>query len=143
MRGVIRNAAKAAFTLCLCLVVTSGQCVPAGSGEPVVVMTAGASPLSTDQIAQLYLGRSNALKALDPPETNTLRDEFFRKATERDAAQIKAIWSRIIFTGQGQPPKQLAGTAAVKRANAGDPQMVGYIDKSDDDATVKIVLSLH
>jgi hypothetical protein len=115
---------------------------PAMAGEIVVVMGASAAPLSKDQVADVYLGRNNALKPLDLPEDNELRNAFYRKATDRDAAQVKAIWSRIIFTGQGQPPKVLADAAAVKKAVAADPKMVGYIDKSDVDASVKIVLLL-
>jgi hypothetical protein len=115
---------------------------PAMAGEIVVVMGVSAAPLSKDQVADVYLGRNNALKPLDLPEDNELRNAFYRKATDRDAAQVKAIWSRVIFTGQGQPPKELANAAAVKKAVAADPKMVGYIDKSDVDASVKIVLLL-
>jgi hypothetical protein len=106
-------------------------------------MAAGAAPLTKDQVAQVYLGRSNTLKPLDLPDSNALRDEFYKRVTDRDAAQVKAVWSRIIFTGQGQPPKEVPDAAAVKRAVAGDTKMIGYIDKSDVDASVKIVLSLH
>jgi hypothetical protein len=113
------------------------------AGEVVVVMGPSATPLSKDQLADIYLGRNTSLKPLDLPESSELRDAFYKKATDRDAAQVKAVWSRIIFTGQGQPPKELPDAAAVKKAVAGDPKMVGYIDKSDLDATVKVVLSLH
>jgi hypothetical protein len=116
---------------------------PAISGEVVVVMGAGAASLTKDRLADIYLGRSTALKPLDLPESNELRDAFYKKTTDRDAAQVKAIWSRIIFTGQGQPPKELADAAAVKKAVAADPKLVGYIDVSDVDPTVKVVLSLR
>jgi hypothetical protein len=116
---------------------------PALAGELVVVMSANAAPVTKEYIADVYLGRSNALKPLDLPESNELRDAFYRKVTDRDAAQIKAVWSRIIFTGQGHPPKELPDPAAVKKAVASDPKMVGYIDNSDVDASVKVVLSLH
>jgi ABC-type phosphate transport system substrate-binding protein len=116
---------------------------PAMAGEVVVVMGAAASPVSKDQLADIYLGRSTALKPLDLPESNELRDTFYRKVTDRDASQVKAVWSRLIFTGQGQPPKELADASAVKKAVAADPKLVGYIDKSDVDASVKVVLSLH
>jgi hypothetical protein len=48
-----------------------------------------------------------------------------------------------VFTGQGQPPKEVADPASVKKAVAADPKTVGYIDKSDVDASVKVVLSLN
>jgi hypothetical protein len=117
---------------------------PVTAAEIVVVMGASAAVTPTrDQLADIYLGRSNALKPLDLPESNELRDAFYKKATDRDAAQVKAVWSRLIFTGQGQPPKELPDAAAIKKAVAADPRMVGYIDRSDVDASVKIVLSLH
>jgi hypothetical protein len=130
-------------SLCLSFALGLMLAGPALSGEIVVVMGLSAAPITKDQLADAYLGRSNTLKPLDLPESNGLRDQFYKKATDRDAAQVKALWSRIIFTGKGQPPKELPDAAAVKKAVAGDPRMVGYIDKSDADASVKVVLSLH
>jgi hypothetical protein len=137
MRTRITSALRLSLALGLLLA------APAMAAEIVVVMGASAAPLSKDQLADIYLGRSTTLKPLDLPESNQLRDAFYNKATDRDAAQIKAVWSRIIFTGQGKPPKELPDAAAVKKAVAADPKMVGYIDKSDLDATVKVVLSLR
>jgi len=77
------------------------------------------------------------------PESNPVREAFYKKATDRDRAQIKAVWSRLAFTGQGQPPKELADAEAVKKAVAADPKAVGYIDKADVDASVKVVLVLN
>jgi hypothetical protein len=130
-------------SLRLSMVLALISAVPTMSGELVVVMGAGASSVSKEQLADIYLGRSTALKPLDLPESNELRDAFYRKITDRDASQVKAVWSRLIFTGQGQPPKELPDGAAVKKAVAADPKLVGYIDKSDVDASVKVVLSLH
>ena len=114
----------------------------AGELGVVVVMAPGAPALSKDQIASIYLGRNNELKPLDLPDSNPTRESFYKKATDRDANQVKAVWSRIIFTGQGQPPKEVPDAAAVKKAVAADPKAVGYIAKSDVDASVKVVLSL-
>jgi hypothetical protein len=130
-------------SLCLSLALGLMLAGPALAGELVVVMGPGAGPITKDQLADVYLGRSNTLKPLDLPESNGLRDQFYKRVTDRDAAQVKALWSRIIFTGQGQPPKELPDAAAVKKAVAADPRMVGYMDKSDADASVKVVLSLH
>jgi hypothetical protein len=114
----------------------------ASAGDVVVVMAAGATPPTKDQIANVYLGRSTELKPLDLPESNAARQYFYKKATDRDAAQVKAVWSRITFTGQGKPPKELADAAAVKKAVAADPKAIGYILKSDVDSTVKVILTL-
>jgi len=114
----------------------------AAHADVVVVMAPGSAPLTKDQVAAVYLGRSTELKPVDLPPGAPGREAFYKKATDRDEAQIKAAWSRIIFTGKGQPPKELPDAAAVKKAVAADPKAVGYIDKSAVDGTVKVVLSL-
>jgi hypothetical protein len=115
----------------------------ARAGDLVVIMAPGAPPLSKDQVANVYLGRRNDLKPLDLPASAAERDVFYKKATARDAAQIKAVWARLMFTGRGQPPKELPDEAAIKKAVAGDPKAVGYIDKANVDSTVKVVLELN
>src|ERR1700734_3844467 len=90
----------------------------ARADEIVVVMGAGAPELTKDQVAGIYLGRNNNLNPMDLPESSPLRQAFYKKAPDRDPPQIKAVWSRLVFTGQGQPPKELADAAAVKKAVA-------------------------
>jgi len=102
----------------------------------------GAAAMSKEQIADVYLGKSQAATPLDQPESAPIRAEFYTKATSRDLAQVKATWSRLTFSGKGQPPKELPDAAAVKKAVAADPKAIGYIDKSAVDASVKVLLSL-
>jgi len=112
------------------------------AAQVAVVMSPSASALSKDQLANIYLGRTFDLKPVDLPEGNATRDQFYKKATDRDPAQVKAVWSRIIFTGKGQAPAVAADAAAVKKAVAADPKGIGYIDKAAVDGSVKVVLTL-
>jgi ABC-type phosphate transport system substrate-binding protein len=109
----------------------------------VVIVNPAAKPISKEQIADLYLGRSGGLTPVDQPAGSAIYAEFYKKATGRDIAQVKALWSRILFTGRGLPPKQLADSAAVKQAVAANPNAVGYIEKSAVDASVKVALPLN
>jgi hypothetical protein len=109
----------------------------------VAIMAPVAAPMTKDQVAGVFLGRSTELKPVDLPESSVTREIFYQKATGRDAAQVRAVWARLIFTGRGKLPKELPDAAAVKKAVAADPNVVGYIDKADVDATVKVVLSLY
>jgi hypothetical protein len=113
------------------------------AGELVVIVNSGAEGISRDQIADLYLGRSSGLTPIDQPANSPIYAEFYKKATGRDVAQVKAIWSKIIFTGRGLPPKQMADSVAVKKAVAANPKAIGYIDKSAVDASVKVALTLN
>jgi hypothetical protein len=111
--------------------------------EIVVIVNPAAGPIGKEQIADLYLARGSGWTPIDQSAESPIYVEFYKKATGRDIAQIKAIWSRILFTGRGLPPKQLASSAAVKKAVAADPRAVGYIEKSAVDASVKVALALN
>ena len=69
-----------------------------------------------------------------------LRNEFYAKVAAKSPPLLKAHWTKMIFTGRGHPPKEVANSAAVRRMVADNPALIGYIDKADLDASVKAVL---
>jgi len=116
----------------------------AGAADPeVVVITNLAAPaLTKEQVADLFLGKTQSMKPLDQPNAAAVKTAFYRKVSGRDLSQVKAAWARLIFTGRGAPPRELADAAAVKKAIAADPKAIGYVEKSEVDASVKVVLDL-
>ena len=108
----------------------------------VVIANPAVGPLTKDQVADLFLGKSQAFTPIDQAEGSANYADFYKKASGRDIAQVKATWSRIVFSGKGQAPKQVPDSAAVKKAVAADPKAVGYIEKSAVDGSVKVVLGL-
>jgi ABC-type phosphate transport system substrate-binding protein len=132
------------MTLRLSLVATLALVATcAGAADLVVIANpAAATPLTKDQVADLYLGKSQSLAPVDQPEGSAIYADFYRKATGRDVAQVKATWARLVFSGKAQAPRQLPDSAAVKKAVAADPKAVGYIEKAALDSSVKAVLSL-
>lgn len=131
---------RAAAFIALTLAIISAASVHAD--EIVVIVSPASPPISKAQLAEIYLGRSGERTPIDQEAGSGIYIDFYKKATGRDMAQIRAIWSRVLFTGRGLPPKQLPDSAAVKKAVAADPKAVGYIEKSAVDATVKVVLPL-
>lgn len=107
-----------------------------------------AASMSADQVAQVFLGRSTSFPAggtaapVDQKEGTALRDEFYTKVADKNPGQVKAFWAKQMFSGKGQPPKELASSADVKKAVAADPSAIGYIEKGALDTTVKSVLSM-
>lgn len=124
-----------ALGLCLGLIGTANAGL-------VVVGHPSAAPLTKEQVADIYLGKNLAAAPVDLPDAAPLRAEFYSKVTGRDASQVKATWSRITFSGKGQPPKELPDAAAVKKAVAADPKAIGYINKEAADASVKVLLAI-
>lgn len=109
--------------------------------EVVVIVNpkAAEAALSKDQVAQFFLGKSSAMTPIDQPEDAPVRGEFYKKVTDKDASQAKALWSKLVFTGKATMPKEVANSAAVKSAVAANPKAIGYIEKSAVDASVKVV----
>jgi hypothetical protein len=76
---------------------------------------------------------------IDQAEDSAARAEFYAKVADKSAAQMKAYWSKIIFTGRGQPPTEVANGAEMKRRIAENPDAMGYIDEKLLDDTVRVV----
>jgi ABC-type phosphate transport system substrate-binding protein len=132
-------------SLLLRLVLATGLAAAslANADEMVVVMRIGSASLSKDQVANIYLGRDKGFRPVDLPEASPLREAFYKKATDRDLAQIRSVWARLTFTGENRPPHEVPDDAAVKKAVAAEPKAIGYISKASVDNTVQVVLELH
>jgi len=121
------------------------------SAELVVIVNPknALSALTSEQVANIYLGKTNAfpdgssLAAADLSEGAPHRDEFYATVTDRTAPQVKAVRARLIFTGKGTPPREFGTAADVKHYVASNPSAVGYIEKSALDSTVKAVLTVQ
>ncbi|MEH0165339.1 hypothetical protein ABT392_10745 [Paucibacter sp. JuS9] len=107
-----------------------------------------AASMTADQVASIFLGKSSTLPngataaAVDQAESAAVREHFYSKVTGKQAAQVKAAWSRIVFSGKGTPPKEMANSAEVKKFVAANPDAIGYIEKSAVDGSVKVVLTV-
>ena len=68
-----------------------------------------------------------------------MREKFYSQFTGKSPAQVKAHWTKIIFTGRGQPPRQVTGGAEVRRTVAENPAAIGYIDAKLVDSSVRVI----
>lgn len=115
----------------------------AAHAELVVIVNAksGASSMTADQVANVYLGKDTAFAPADLPESAE-RNEFYSKVAGKDSAQVKAIWARLVFTGKTQPPKEFASAADAVKFVGSNEKAIAYVDKSAIDASVKPVLTV-
>jgi len=80
---------------------------------------------------------------LDLPLGSPLRNEFYLRVASKTPALLKAHWSKMVFTGRGQPPAELLDSAAVRRRVAENPELIGYIDRAALDPSVRPVLMVR
>jgi ABC-type phosphate transport system substrate-binding protein len=111
----------------------------------VVSATSAVTTLSKNQLLDIYLGRANRYpngtqaSPLDQAEGSAQRDEFYSKLAGMTGNQIKAYWSKIIFTGRGQPPPTVSNDTEMKKRVRDNPAAIGYIDRAMVDDSVRIV----
>ena len=128
-----------------------GLCSSVCDAELVVIVSANSpvTALTENQVADLYLGRTRQLPGgglalpIDLADDAANRANFYRIVCGKSPAQLRAYWSKLIFTGGGQPPREVADVEEMKRLVAGGPNAIGYIDRGQLDPTVKAVLALH
>ncbi len=124
---------------------------PMASAELVVIVSARspAQGMSSDQVAAIFLGQAGRFPdgqevlALDQRIGSQERNQFYQQVTGKTPALLKAHWSKMVFTGRGQPPREAADSASVRRMVAENPSMIGYIERAALDPSVRPVLVLR
>ncbi len=131
-----------------CGALAASLLLPFSLGAEVLVVTAADNPtvtLSKNQISDVFLGKVTVLPdgtsviPVDQPESNPLRDEFYLKVANKSAAQAKALWAKLYFTGRGLPPREGRDSGDVKKILNSTHGAIGYIDQSALDSSVKVL----
>ena len=131
----------------LLLFLASVPCAGAAAEDvvPVVSAKSHVHGLNADQVADIFLGKTSRFPdgtqavPIDQSEDSPAREKFYAQFTGKSQAQLKAYWSKIIFTGRGQPPRQVSGSAEAKRLVTQNPNAIAYIDARLVDDTVRVV----
>lgn len=121
------------------------------SAAPEIVVVTSAhgaiASLSPQQAEQLYLGRVRHLADGTPVSLADLpagpvRDRFYERLTGKNPAQIRAYWSRMVFTGRALPPDEVADIDALRVRLANDPRLIGYMPAAAAGEELRILLRL-
>ncbi len=121
------------------------------AAEEIAVIVNPANPIANlekSDVARLFLGRAQnfpggAKAAVVTADDGTAtRAAFEKNVLGRSESQMKAYWSKQMFSGQGSPPPTVGDDAAVKAKVASDADAVSYIPASMVDDSVKVVFKL-
>jgi len=115
--------------------------------ETAVIVSNNNGNASMDQatISKIFLGKAksfpNGSEAIpvDQNEGSAVRENFNSVILDKSSSQLKAYWSRLIFTGKGTPPKESGGDADIVALVAANPNIIGYVDASAVTGDVKVV----
>lgn len=130
-----------ASLLCtLCLISTSVL------AEVVVVVGASnGNSLSGSDVSRIFLGKlkkfgdGSSVTPVNLASGSDVRAAFEKNALGKSSSQIKAYWSKQVFSGKGKPPKELGSDADVINFVSSNPGAIGYIDAGSVNDSVKVV----
>ena len=148
---VIRLVRRPGMILCtgiMGLAVTLGLTISVARADVVAVVSSKSpiTALTKNQIVDIFLGKRSLFPdgtsaiPIDQIEGSATRDAFYVRFAGMSPAQVKAFWSRIIFTGRGQPPRSVATSIETKNLLASNPNAIGYVEERLVDSSLRVVL---
>ncbi|MCY7295922.1 phosphate ABC transporter substrate-binding protein [Alteromonas sp. a30] len=110
----------------------------------VIVHPSNTSQLNTESIKRIFLGKDvlfpdGSKIAPMAMESGPIADEFNQKVLERNSSQLKAYWSKLVFTGKGVPPEYVTSDADMVKAVAGAANKIGFVNSASVDDSVKVI----
>lgn len=145
MRSILLSVGQVRYIVVVGLVLSLSAGVAVADVVAVVSAKNPVTTLSKHQVVDIFLGKANRFPdgrqavAIDQAEGSATRNEFYARFAGKSAAQLKAHWSKIIFTGRGRPPEEVSNDSSVKKFLSKNPNAIGYIDRKLVDDSVKVL----
>lgn len=120
----------------------------ASAWADLVVVTnarSGIDQMSREEVVFVFMGRWRQLPSgmrampVDLPTDSSERAEFYRQLVNKSPSEIKAYWSRLMFSGGARPPVASQNQEEQIRILSSTPGAIGYLERSAVDSRVKII----
>lgn len=119
---------------------------PALAGEAVLVVHRDnpISSLELTEVRSIFLGKKvfwddgNAIEVL-LQESGETHQNFSQNILGKSPRQLSMYWKRVLFSGEGLPPREVTGDEEMLETIAANTKAIGYIDNSVNDNRVKSV----
>lgn len=114
------------------------------AGNVIIVNPKNPNNVSAKEAKDLFIGKtksfadgSSAFPVLT--KSGKSREGFLADVVGKSDSQYKSYWASLVFTGKAQPPRELGSDTEVVNLVANNPNMIGVVDASKVDQTVKVV----
>jgi len=113
----------------------------------VIVNASNGNALADSEISRAFLGKlksygdGSGITPVNLKVGNDTRTAFEKNVLKKSSSQVKAYWSKLVFSGKGKPPKELGSDADVVNFVAGNPGAIGYVDAGSVNDKVKVIMT--
>ncbi|GAC35071.1 type 2 periplasmic-binding domain-containing protein [Paraglaciecola polaris] len=111
----------------------------------VIVHPSNSASIDAKSTQRIFLGKEKKFSTgkeaipINQAAGTASRNSFDNDTLGRNSAQVSAYWSKLVFTGKGIPPKEVADDAEVIAMVAANPDAIGYVDSGSVTASVKAI----
>ena len=111
----------------------------------VIVHPSNTAELTAKSVQRIFLGKEKKFSdgsetiPINHEPTSEVRADFDASFLRKSSSQVSAYWAKLVFTGKGVPPKEVANDAEVIDLVSKNPSAIGYIDDASLTDAVKQV----
>jgi hypothetical protein len=115
----------------------------------VVNPRSGVETMSRSEAINIFMGRFRQLPSgilaepIDQPDGSPEKRMFYRLLVNKDLSDIRAYWTRLVFSGKTRPPRQSDSSAEIGNWLADHVGAVAYMERGQVDHRARIVLELE
>lgn len=105
----------------------------------------GVEKMSKDEVINVYMGRNRKLSSgvtaqpLDLENPLTEKANFYNTMVNKELSEISSYWARLMFSGQGSPPRQVASAEQAVELVGRLKGAIAYVDRKKIDKRVRVV----
>ena len=130
-------------TLCLTTLATASF-----AEVSVIVHPSNSANVDATAIERIFLGKEKSFSTgtsavpVNLESSVAEREEFDTKVLDKSASQLKAYWSKLIFTGKGNQPSETSVSGMIETVSS-NPSAIGYVPSSAVTDAVKVIHTIR
>jgi len=115
----------------------------------VVVHSSNNDEFDNKVISRIFLGKSKSFPSgipaipINQSDNAQITNLFNKKVLNKSSSQLKAYWSKLVFTGKGTPPKSVNNDQQVMELVTNNPNFIGFISSDALDDSVKVIATIQ
>lgn len=129
----------------LCSILLGLVSMQASATILVIVHPSNGDAIDQKAIENIYLGKTKSFPGgaqavpINMDSSQGIKETFDTTVLGKSSSQLKSYWSQKVFTGKGTPPKEVASADEMIKLVSSNPNIIGYIDSSQANDSVKVV----
>lgn len=104
--------------------------------------------ITKKELSKIFLAKTKRLpsgeKSLVVESTNKeLQAKFYKTICNKNEKQLRKYWTKMIFTGRGQPPKKIKSIPELISFVKNNKNAISYIPFKDINSDIRVIMEIN